>query len=118
MIPLTEYAARHGITYATARQRAMRGAYKTAQKVRKTWLISEDEPHVDHREHAPKEPVTGWRKACGYDVWVEDGRVLRGIDNGRTVYPYKTSKSGGWDKGTPTIETLRAGLHRGSWRMM
>ena len=49
LIPLKEWAIAHGIDPATARQRAGRGAFETAQKIGRDWLIDKDEKLVDHR---------------------------------------------------------------------
>lgn len=42
----------------------------------------------------------GWHMAAGYKVYVEDGKILRGIlgdgCNQRTAYPYRESKYGGY----------------------
>jgi len=46
---LKEWAERHGIDPATARQRALRGAFQTARKIGNLWIIDKDEPLVDHR---------------------------------------------------------------------
>lgn len=48
-ISLKEYANKYGIDPSTARQRALRGAFRTAHKVGRDWVIDEDEPLVDHR---------------------------------------------------------------------
>lgn len=48
-IPLKDWAKKHGIDPATARQRALRGSFQTAEKIGRDWVIKEDEPHVDHR---------------------------------------------------------------------
>ena len=48
-ILLSEYAARHNIAPVTARQRAQRGSYKTAEKIGRDWFIDPDEPHTDNR---------------------------------------------------------------------
>lgn len=48
-ITLKEWAQAHGIDPATARQRANRGAFQTAQKKGDLWLIRKDEPLIDHR---------------------------------------------------------------------
>lgn len=58
-ITLKEYALNHNIDPATARQRAIRGAYKTAEKVGRDWLIDADEEHIDGRIKSGK--YTGWR---------------------------------------------------------
>lgn len=56
LITLKEYATRVGIDPATARQRAARGAYKTAVKLGRDWFIEENEPHIDNR--FKKEKIT------------------------------------------------------------
>lgn len=48
-ITLKEWAERHGIDPATARQRALRGAFQTAEKLGRIWIIKADEPLIDHR---------------------------------------------------------------------
>lgn len=49
LIPLKEWAKAHNIDPATARQRAGRGAFETARKVGRDWLIDKDEELIDHR---------------------------------------------------------------------
>ena len=49
MISITEYAKRHGKHPVTARQKAARGGFKTAQKIGRDWLIDENEPYEDNR---------------------------------------------------------------------
>lgn len=51
-VTLKEWAAIHGIDAATARQRALRGAFQTARKIGNLWIIDKDEPLVDHRRKA------------------------------------------------------------------
>ena len=48
-ITLKEWALRHGIDPATARQKALRGGFKTAAKIGRDWMIDADEPKVDLR---------------------------------------------------------------------
>ena len=31
----------------------------------------------------------GWHMIMGFKIYVEDNKVLRGIDDNRTVYPYR-----------------------------
>lgn len=50
LISLGEWAIKNGITPDTARQRAGRGVFKTAQKIGRNWVIDEDEELVDHRK--------------------------------------------------------------------
>ena len=40
LIPLKEWAAKNGISHATARQKAGRGGFLTARKVGRDWMIS------------------------------------------------------------------------------
>lgn len=49
LISLVEWSKKNGIDPATARQRAGRGAFETAQKIGRNWVIDEDEKLVDHR---------------------------------------------------------------------
>ena len=39
LISLSEYARRNGIDPATVRQRVNRGAYRTARKIGRNWVI-------------------------------------------------------------------------------
>lgn len=54
LIPLAEYARRHGRLPATARQMAGRGGFQTAHKVGRDWLIDDQEPYPDHRVKSRK----------------------------------------------------------------
>lgn len=54
LISLAEYARRNGIDPATVRQRVNRGAYRTARKIGRNWVIDKNEPHVDHRTRSGK----------------------------------------------------------------
>lgn len=49
LITLKEYAERHGRNPATFRQKALRGGFKTAQKIGRDWMIDENEPLEDLR---------------------------------------------------------------------
>jgi predicted site-specific integrase-resolvase len=53
-ITLKEWAEKNGIDPATARQRAIRGAFETARKIGNLWIIKKDEPLVDHRRKENK----------------------------------------------------------------
>jgi hypothetical protein len=59
-ILLAEYAKKHGIAPVTARQRAQRGTYITAEKKGRDWFIDPCEPHVDNRIKSGE--YKGWRK--------------------------------------------------------
>lgn len=58
----------------------------------------------------------GWHKICGAMVYVENGKVMRGVQDGRTVYPYrKNTKIGGWDNVSGlSVAAFRAGMKRGT----
>ncbi len=49
LIPLKKWAASHGISAATARQKALRGGFATARKIGRDWFISASEANPDHR---------------------------------------------------------------------
>lgn len=49
MIPLKQYAEGLGKDPVVARQRAARGAFKTAKKIGRDWFIDENEPWLDNR---------------------------------------------------------------------
>ena len=59
LISLTAYAAKHGKSAATARQMALRGGFKTAQKIGRDWLIDDQEPYPDRRVKTGK--YKDWR---------------------------------------------------------
>lgn len=62
----------------------------------------------------------GWHKICGYDVYVENDRVLRGTKANGTLpaYVYRSCKTGGWySNGGITVNAFRSGVRRGSIRM-
>ena len=48
-VPLKQYAEFNGISPDTARQRAGRGAYQTAEKIGRDWFIDPREEHIDNR---------------------------------------------------------------------
>ena len=49
LVSLAEYARKNGEDPATARQRAGRGAFKTAVKIGRNWLIEDSEAWNDAR---------------------------------------------------------------------
>ena len=55
LISLVEWALKNGIHPDTARQRANRGAFVTAYKIGRNWVIDVDEPLIDHRRKAEDE---------------------------------------------------------------
>lgn len=60
MIPLKEYAERHGKSPDNARQAVWRGSFQTAQKIGRDWFVDEDEPWPDRRVKSGK--YRDWRK--------------------------------------------------------
>lgn len=48
LVPLKEWAAKHGLTHGGARVKANRGMIP-AKKIGRDWLIEEDAENVDHR---------------------------------------------------------------------
>lgn len=49
LISIAEYAKKHGKDASTVRHRLRRGAFKTAIKIGRNWVIDEDEEWVDYR---------------------------------------------------------------------
>lgn len=68
----------------------------------------------------------GWHMVAGWEVYVEDGRILRGVmelcDGSRvTCYPMRHDRRRdvwGWDRKPLTPAAFRAGLARGTIRML
>lgn len=63
----------------------------------------------------------GWHVMAGYQVFVEDGKVIRGIANGEPVYPYRriefqVERSGTLDT-SMSPSALRACINRGTAMM-
>lgn len=48
----------------------------------------------------------GWHVVKGFDVYVEDGRVVRGVRAMVSAYPYRLTKNG-WEIGKPLVSTFR-----------
>ncbi len=66
--------------------------------------------------------LNGWKTACGYDVYLEDGYITRAMKNDGhgmvAAWVYRKSKHGGWDivdRITPAA--FRAGFRRGTIRI-
>lgn len=60
LISLVEYAARHGKTDSAARRMALKGAFETAQKIGRNWVVDDAEPWPDRRVKSGK--YRDWRK--------------------------------------------------------
>ena len=60
LITLKEFAERNGRSADSARQKANRGGFRTAQKIGRDWLIDEDEHYSDNREKSGE--YKNWRK--------------------------------------------------------
>jgi len=53
-VTIVDYARKYGLDPDNVRHRCQRGAYKTARKLGRDWVIDEDEQHVDHRVRSGK----------------------------------------------------------------
>ena len=63
----------------------------------------------------------GWHKICGYEIFVLDNKLIRGVGNTgyymTTTYPYRKAKEG-WDREYyMTVDAFKAGVRRGTVRM-
>lgn len=64
----------------------------------------------------------GWHVVSGYNVYVENGKVLRGtLGEGITLRPayiYRASRYGGWDKEEAvTVGAFRSAVNRGTMKL-
>lgn len=63
----------------------------------------------------------GWHKICGYDVYIENGEIVRGVsdDWSRPLYVYRLCRNGdGYDREEHiTPAAFRAGLKRGTVKL-
>ena len=62
----------------------------------------------------------GWHCIAGYNVYVEDGVILRGLtaDNQRPIYTYRYIRKVGWTiESGLTPDAFRAGVKRGTIMM-
>lgn len=64
----------------------------------------------------------GWHTICGYEVYVEDGYILRGVSSTdwRQVptHVYRACKPSGWSSTGPiTVDAFRSGVRRGTISM-
>lgn len=72
-------------------------ALSTAYKIAKALGITTDELFELGQMPAPVF-TDGWNKAGDLDILVENNKIIRGIMNGKTVYPYTANKAnGGYD---------------------
>lgn len=61
----------------------------------------------------------GWHVVCGYEVYVKDGKIVRGMKNqgfGKVAaYVYRRCKTGGWNISYQvTPSAFRSGYKRGT----
>ena len=61
LISLVEYGERHNKNRATVRQKAKAGAFTTARKIGRNWVIEEDEPYPEDKRVKSGE-YKDWRK--------------------------------------------------------
>lgn len=62
----------------------------------------------------------GWHKIAGYDVYVENGNVKRGVtaDGQKATYPYRAGKYGGWDNDVyMSVDNFRRKANNGTAAM-
>ena len=63
----------------------------------------------------------GWHKVSGFNVYVEDGYIIRGTlgkdTTYRTAYPYRSCKEGWSREYKITPDAFRAGVKRGTVTM-
>lgn len=52
---------------------------------------------LDEVERKPRRIADGWHDRGDTSYLTENGYILRGVYKGKTVYPYRKSRSGGWD---------------------
>lgn len=55
LIPLSEYAAKHGKDFRMLRRKAKAGRFGTAVKIGRDWLIDSDEPCLNLHTREAKE---------------------------------------------------------------
>jgi len=60
MLPLTEYAERHGLLPNTVRHKCIRGTLPGAVKIGRDWFIPADAPYTDNRIKSGQ--YIDWRK--------------------------------------------------------
>ena len=66
-----------------------------------------------------KEIKDGWYTVYCYDVYVEGGKVLRGVCDNKTTHPYRRCRTGGWDNDTcVSLSAFRSGVARGTKIML
>lgn len=59
-----------------------------------------------------------WKKILGYDVFVEDGQIVRAMKENGTLPAsvYKKNRRGGWDNACPcSVSAFRSGIRRGTY---
>lgn len=69
-----------------------------------------------------KQYKDGWHKIAGYEVYMEDGYIIRGMTGTgarqRPTYVYRASRDGGWDREDRiTPNAFRAAVKRGTVKM-
>ena len=61
----------------------------------------------------------GWHRVYGHDVYVEDGRVLRGttVDGQNTTYPYRWNRNCFVNVFGISFDSFRSGMRRNTIEM-
>lgn len=68
-------------------------------------------------QNIKKRTGDGWHNVYGYEIYTEDGCIVRGksADGKKTTYPYRKCRSGGWDIATGiSVGAFRLGVQRGT----
>ena len=102
LISLTEYAAQHGKANSSARQMALRGGFKTAQKIGRNWVIDSDEPWPDHRIKSGKYIKSEGKQMCR--------RMTRTIDETDLYSDIQFPDFSSWEN--PEIEDMCLSIYR------
>lgn len=124
LISLGQWAKNNGIDPATARQRAGRGVFETAQKIGRNWLIDEDEKLIDHRKkdittkiykdvfgvNENHENVNKFMKAVIINFGDERGDIIVENDNFGTRRKYADFTEGKKKAGLHPLQIVFAGV--------
>lgn len=124
LISLGDWAKKNGIDPATARQRAGRGAFETAQKIGRNWVIEDSEELVDHRKkdittHIYKEAfgveedhskVNSFMKAVIINFGDERGDIVVDNDNFGTRRKYADFTEGKKKAGLHPLQIVFSGI--------
>ncbi len=86
LITLSAYAKMHGKNPESARKKAARGGFKTAQKTGHTWLIDSEEPYDDLRQKEHAAPEEG-QLSFAFPQKADDSFRAALFDELELIYP-------------------------------